>query len=349
MINSFPKTNLGFQILKELNRHKKPFLVFDWKKNYRDLKQFPEFKDLVVITLGTPECDFRFNPLIPPPGVQVKSWMVKLIDVMKHAFFVAHGVEYLFREGIDHLYSQYGIYKGKKSYPTFEDLEELLHKRYSRGRELLWMSSAKRTLSSLTFSGLLGEVLNVRESESIDWLLNKNVVFELDNLAELEKIFFTEALLLWIYEFRKLEGKREEFKHCILIEEAHHILSKKKEASFGEETIIELVIKMIREFGESVIAIDQEPNKVSDSIKANTNLKICFTLGNGKDISNISKAMSLTRQEQGMIDKLKIGHAIVKLKDRFNEPVHVKIPHVRIKKGMYLNQNEKLNTGIGTP
>ena len=191
--------------------------------------------------------------------------------------------------------------------------------------------------------------MNVREHESIDWLLNKNVIFELDNLAELEKIFFTEALLLWIYEYRKLEGKREQFKHCILIEEAHHILSKKKEASFGEETIIELVIKMIREFGESVIAIDQEPNKVSDSIKANTNLKICFTLGNGKDISNISKAMSLTRQEQGMIDKLKIGHAIVKLKDRFNEPVHIKIPHVRIKKGLYLNQNKKLNTGIGTP
>lgn len=106
---------------------------------------------------------------------------------------------------------------------------------------------------------------------------------------------------------------------------------------------------MIREFGESVIAIDQEPNKISDSIKANTNLKICFTLGNGKDISNISKAMSLTRQEQGMIDKLKVGHAIIKIKDRFNEPVHVKIPHVRIKKGLYLDQNKKINTGIGTP
>ena len=38
------KTNLTFQILRQLRERKKPFLVFDWKKNYRDLSQLPEFK-----------------------------------------------------------------------------------------------------------------------------------------------------------------------------------------------------------------------------------------------------------------------------------------------------------------
>ena len=46
------KTNVAFQILKELKRRKKPFLIFDWKKNYRDLLQLPEFKDLKVFTVG---------------------------------------------------------------------------------------------------------------------------------------------------------------------------------------------------------------------------------------------------------------------------------------------------------
>ena len=36
------KINLSFHILQELNRHQKPFLVFDWKRNYRDLLQFPQ-------------------------------------------------------------------------------------------------------------------------------------------------------------------------------------------------------------------------------------------------------------------------------------------------------------------
>ena len=29
------KTNLAFQILRELKQHNKPFLIFDWKRNYR--------------------------------------------------------------------------------------------------------------------------------------------------------------------------------------------------------------------------------------------------------------------------------------------------------------------------
>ena len=46
------KTNLTFQILRELKEKTKPFLVFDWKKNYRDLRQLPEFKDLIVFTVS---------------------------------------------------------------------------------------------------------------------------------------------------------------------------------------------------------------------------------------------------------------------------------------------------------
>jgi len=333
------KTNLAYHILKELVINKKPFLVFDWKRNYRDLKQLPEFKDMKVIKLGSQESNFRFNPLIPPPGVHPKHWMAMLIDVMKHAFFVGHGVEYFFRKGIDYLYKQFGIYDGKKSYPTFIDLEKLLRKEYVKGREILWMTAAKRVLASLTFSGLLGEVLNVRKQNKIEDLLNKKVVIEMDNLANIERIFFIESLLLWIYEYRKQDVAREQFKHCILIEEAHHILSKRKEFTAGEETIVESVIRMIREFGESVIVIDQEPSKLSNSILANTNCKICFTLGNGNDIDTMAKAMSLSNEEKKYIDKLKVGHTIVKLKERFDVPIHIRFPLVEIKKGLMLDQN----------
>lgn len=211
------------------------------------------------------------------------------------------------------------------------------------------MSSVKRTLASLTFSGLLGDVLNVRQQEGIETLLQQNVVIEMDNLATIEKIFFVEALLLWIYEFRKQEGKREEFKHAILIEEAHHVLSKRKERAAGEETVIETVIRMIREFGESVIVIDQEPKKLSDSIIANTNSKFCFTLGNGDDIARIARSMSLIPEQKRMIDLLRVGHAIVKMKDRFDVPIHVRIPLVGIQKGLLLDENIELNRSVGSP
>lgn len=330
------KTNLSFHVLKELAKKNKPFLVFDWKRNYKDLMQLQEFKKLKIIRLGAKECEFRFNPLIPPNGVEPKHWMAMLIDIMKHAFFVGHGVEYFLRQGLDNLYKKYGIYEGGNIFPTLTELENALKRKYVKGREMLWMSSTKRVMSSLTFAGLLGEVLNSNEENHIDELLNERVIIEMDNLATIEKTFFVEALLLWIYEYRKLESKRETFKHCIVIEEAHHIVSKKKERTAGEETVIETILRMIREFGESVIVIDQEPQKVSDSILANTNCKICFTLGNGIDISTIGKAMNLSLEQQGMIDKLKTGHAIVKTK-RFDEPVQVKFPHIKVEKGKSVN------------
>ena len=326
------KTNLSFHILRELKKQNKPFLIFDWKMNYRALKQLPEFKDIKIIRLGSPDCDFKFNPLIPPNGINPRHWLAMLVDVIKHAFFVAHGVEYFFRKGIDYLYEQFGIYEGKDEYPTFKDLEKVLRKEFVRGREMLWMSSVKRVLAILTFSGLLGNIINTRKHENIKNLLNQNIIFEMDNLATIEKIFFIESLLLWIYHFRKNESKRETFKHSIIIEEAHHVLSGKKEYELGEEPIIETLIRMIREFGESVIVIDQEPSKISNSVLANTNCKICFNLGNGNDIATMSKSMNFKKEEIRFIDKLKIGHAIVKIKDRFTEPIHVRFPLIPIDK-----------------
>jgi len=334
------KTNLMYHLLRQLAQNNKPFLVFDWKQNYRALKQFPEFQDLRIIRVGSEKDNLIFNPLIPPQGVKPKHWMTMLVDVIKHAFFVAHGVEFFFRKGIDHLYKQFGIYKGQQEYPTFEDLEKVLQKEFVRGREMLWMSSAKRVLASLTFSGLLGESLNVRQQPSLNELLNKPLILELDNLATIEKIFLVEALLLWIYHLRKNQPQRERFQHAIVIEEAHHILSGRKEFQSGEETIIETLIRMIREFGESVIVIDQEPSKLSNSILANTNCKICFNLGNGKDMITMARSMNLTSQEMRYIDKLKVGEAIVKMKERFTEPVHVKVPLVPIKKE---------NMSVGSP
>jgi len=58
------KTNLGFQILRQLVRRGKPVLIFDWKRNYRDLLANPLFKDTEVYTIGRDIRPFTFNPFI---------------------------------------------------------------------------------------------------------------------------------------------------------------------------------------------------------------------------------------------------------------------------------------------
>jgi len=327
------KTNLAFQLLKQLRKKEKPFLIFDWKKNYRDLLELKEFEGLRIYTVGKNISPFKFNPLVPPPGTEPGQWLVRLIDVMKHAFFLGEGVEYLLREAIDAAYENNGVFDGKDTYPIFDEIETYVFRKVTRGRMSLWQASARRALAHLTYNKGLGSVVNVNEKINPNELLNNNVILELDALSDVDKVFFTEALLLWIYEFRKNESQREKFKHAILIEEGHHILSSWKEKHEGMETIMETSLRQIREFGESVIVIDQEPNKLSDSIKANTYCKITFHLGNGKDILDMSTCLQLNKQQSEFLGMLSVGCAVLSLSGRVFFPLFVSFPLVSISKG----------------
>ncbi|MBI2132382.1 MAG: ATP-binding protein [Candidatus Tectomicrobia bacterium] len=332
------KTNLAFHLLGQFQKKGKPFLVFDWKRNYRDLLRLPGFEDLHVFTIGSTVAPLQFNPLIPPAGVPPRQWLAKLADVISHAYFTGHGVEFLLREALDTVYDQFGVYTGnQKRYPTFEDVWEELKKVKAYGREGLWMASAKRVLAALTFSGGLGPVLNSPTQGPLAQLLEQPVVLELDGLSDHDKVFFTEALLLWIYEARKREPSREVFKHALLIEEGHHILSSRKERHEGAETIMETLLRQIREFGEAVLVLDQEPAKLSESVKANTATKIVFNLGNGKDILDIARSLHLDRFQEASINPLPVGQAVVGVKGRLPEPVLVAWPLVKVDKGSVSN------------
>lgn len=74
------KTNLVFHILKEFQKKNKPFMVFDWKRNYRDLLQLSEFRAMKVFRVGKSIAPFHFNPLLPPPGTEAGEWLMKLVE-----------------------------------------------------------------------------------------------------------------------------------------------------------------------------------------------------------------------------------------------------------------------------
>ncbi len=334
------KTNLSFNILRQLTVRNKPWLVFDWKRNYRDLIQFDEFKHTPVFTVGRDIVPFRFNPLLPPPNIEPGEWLMKLVDVIKHAYFVGEGVEYLLREGIDWVYEKCGMFEKKTSIvPTCYEVRSYVDKQRLQGRMSLWKASAMRVLESLCFKHGLGPVVNANTAFEYETLLNANVILEMDALSDSDKIFLTEALILWIYEYRKTQGKREQFQHALIIEEGHHVLSQKKENLEGSETIMETSLRQIREFGEAVIVIDQEPIKLSNSIKANTYTKITFNLGNGKDAEEISLCMGLNKEESDYINLLEVGKAVVSMKGRINAPLLVAFPKIDLKKGLIQDSN----------
>jgi len=199
-----------------------------------------------------------------------------------------------------------------------------------RGRQSLWLASTLRAVFAICF-GEVGKVFCPTKSIPMEFLLDKKVVFELDSLTNTDKAFFIEALLLWIHHYRMAEGNRETFKHAIIIEEAHHILLRKKMESRGEEAITDVILREIRELGESIIVVDQHPSLISPTAIGNTYCTIAMNLKHRNDMDMIDDTLLLEKKEY--LNKLPIGYGIVKLQGRYFDPFLVKFPYIPVKKG----------------
>ena len=325
------KTNTVFLLVKNLLNHNKPFLIFDWKRNYRDLLAGQD-KQTLVYTVGGSTSPFAFNPLIPPKGVEPDIWLKKLIEIIAHAYFLGEGVMYLLQEAIHAVYKAFGVYKGtNKTFPTFVDVLDWLENHPVKGRKSLWMDSALRGIKSICF-GPMGKVVNASAQSNLAALLERNVVLELDRLANTDKTLIVESLLLWIHHYRLGEPDREIFKHALVIEEAHHILAKKSGGQ-GGETITETVLREIRELGEAIILVDQHPSMISTVALGNTYTTICLNLKHNSDVNAIGSAMLMNSDEREILGTLPIGAAVVKLQNRWQKPFQITIPHQEVKKG----------------
>jgi len=327
------KTNLCYMLLQGLVKADKPFLVFDWKRNYRDLTAKDEFADLLIFTVGRNIAPFFFNPLVPPPGTQATVWLKKLIEIMCHAYFLGEGVTVLLMRAIDNLYKQAGLYDGRpKGYPTMADVRNYLIAYKAKGREAGWMESAMRAVEVLCF-GEMGTVLNNSRPFELVKLLDRRVILELDALTNADKTFLIESLLLWIHHYRMGQADRENFKHAIVIEEAHHILLRKKQEATGEETVTDVLLREIRELGEAIICLDQHPSLISKPALGNTYTTFAFNLKHRGDIAMIQDCLHLDGEQAGYFGRLEVGWAMVKLQGRWFLPFLVKLPLVELDKG----------------
>lgn len=347
------KSRFIYKLLQTMTEKNKNWLLFDpSKREYRDLLQHEAFKGVKVYTVGTKVSPLYFNPLIPPKNISPQAWLMKVIEVITHSFFVGQGVEYFLRglinesyeeyavfggklsqedikkinkkaveaiEGsLNQLYRDYGVFEGKaRLYPTFKDLHDKLKQSSFTGRKLLWYDSTMRCLDLLTFGGF-GDCLNVRHhGDFYGKLVAQKSIIEIDEQVNDAKAFIPEMIVSGLFEYFKVNGKRGQFNYLIVIDEAHLVLSKDKERSLKKETVIEQSLRMIRAFGVGLVAVDQQPSKLSSAIKANTNTSIVFNLLDGVDIEHISRSLDLSPDERSFISMLRQRHCLVRIKDRF--------------------------------
>ena len=334
------KTNTGFLVINQLKKHNKPFLLFDWKRNYRDLISLPGFEDVEIYTIGRNIAPFAFNPLIPPAGTNPRTWLKKLNEVIAHSYCLGNGVLFLLQQAVDSVYEEAGVYDGTvEKWPTFKDVMAKARGMDTRGRESGWLSSTLRALATLCF-GDMDTLVNSNNNTSIDHILDKNVILELDALTQSDKTFFVQSSLLYLHHKRMAEERREDFKHAIIIEEAHHILSDERRSLVGGQSVMDIIFREIREFGESLILLDQHPSKISLYAMGNTYCTICMNLKHKTDINAMSQCL-LMDKDRDILGSLEVGQAVVKLQGRIAKPFQIKIPLFEIQKGAVCDSDVK--------
>ena len=194
-------------------------------------------------------------------------------------------------------------------------------------------------------------MINVSHSDSIMELLDKNVCLELNALGNSEKTFFIETLLVWIHHCRMLEGERETFKHCIIIEEAHNILS-----ASTKETVVDVLMREIRELGEAIVLVDQHPSLMSIPAIGNTYCTIALNAKHNKDLTCLGEIMQVPRDDRTFFSQLPMGHAVIKLQSRYILPFQVRFPKVPLDKGsitdtdlMQMYPSDSTDSAAGSP
>ncbi len=190
------KTNLTFVLMRGIMGSGIKVVALDWKRGYRDLLTL--HPDLRVYTVGRDVSPFRFNPLIPPPGCEPHVWIKLIVDVIANAYLGGEGVISLLVGGMEHLYSQAGIFDHPpKRWPTVSDLLAWLRTARLKGRAAMWQASAERILLSMSY-GEFGAALNTQDNSHVQDLLNHNVVLEMDGLPSAsDRTMFSEALTLY--------------------------------------------------------------------------------------------------------------------------------------------------------
>ncbi len=322
-----------------LNSAQMPFLVIEpAKTEYRVLTK--KHKDILIFTLGNDNvAPFRLNPFEFFPHENITSRVDMIKASIESAFDMEAAIPQLIEAAIYRCYEVKGwnIANSKNShyedpfapgvyaFPTLAELitmtEEIVKEQGFDDRlKQDYIGSIKARLQGLLI-GSKGQMLNTPRSINFKELAQRNVILELEeirNPSEKSLIMgfvlanLNEAVRANHEEYRK---RGDKFRHITLIEEAHRLLSKfevgdSSNKKQGVETFSDMLAE-VRKYGESLIIVDQIPNKLTPEVLKNTNTKIIHKLFAQDDKEAVGNTMALSDEQKDFLSNLEPGRVIL--------------------------------------
>ena len=354
------KTTTVKHILKNLvEKEEIPFLVLESaKRDYRQLLADEIFKsNLNIFTIGDATVSpIRFNPFYIQEGVHplvhidylkaifnasfsLYGPMPSIVEKCLHAVYIKKGWglttgihPHFLNSKKEYDEDKYNYPEHYYCFPTLTDLKNEID-RYIK-TELDYKGELRdniRTaiivrLESLCV-GAKGLMFNTHDFFTIDKLLSKNTILEMENLADDDdKAFFVGLILVLISEYRQKENPavnpgmgNKGLRHFMVIEEAHRLL-KNVETERTSEMMgnpkgkaVEVfcnVISEMRSLGQGVAVVEQIPSKIAPDVIKNSNTKIVHRLVAKDDQSLLAGSLSIDDCEALYLNRLNTGHAL---------------------------------------
>ncbi|MCK8826593.1 DUF87 domain-containing protein [Natroniella acetigena] len=327
-----------------------PFLVIEpAKTEYRILTE--EVDDLKIFTLGKDTvAPFRLNPFEFFPHESITSRVDMIKASLEAAFDMEAAIPQILETAIYECYQDLGwniatnkneryddpFADGVYAFPTLENLvdkiEEVVNQQgFDERLKNDYIGSIKARLQGLLV-GSKGLMLNTKRSIDFERLLDNKVVLELEEIKSgSEKSLIMGFILSDLVEAIKakyLRLKGTKFKHITLLEEAHRLLSKYTPGdSLNKKKGVEVFSDMlaeVRKYGESLIIVDQIPNKLTPEVLKNTSTKIVHKIFAQDDKEAVGNTIALTDEQKNFMSNLVPGRAIVATQG-WNKPLQVQI------------------------
>lgn len=304
------KSTLLLNLLVQVQAADVPFMVFDFKRNYRTLLATPAHDSLIVFTVGRATAPLQLNALQPPSGVEFEEWAAALADIISTSYLLMQGARNVLKEALLQARARNG--DAATLAHAHALLQAELDATKAGSRRYGWLESSTRSLEELT-KGSFGHALNT-SAQTISDLLTRAVVFELQGFGDDQKRFFCLYFLQAILLLRKnASSPRERLQHVLVFDEGHNVFPRERQ---GEVSVPARLAREVREYGEAIIAATQQAD-VSESLIANSGFKFILRCDYPRDVTFASQLLQIKPE---WLPKLPLGTGIARLPVRFYSP-----------------------------
>lgn len=305
------KSTLLLNLLVQIQAAGVPFMVFDFKRNYRTLLAAPAHDELVVFTVGRQTAPLQLNALHPPTGVEFEEWAEALADIISTSYLLLQGARNVLKESLLAAHRQHGAAATLGHAHLL--LQAELDGTKSGSRRYGWLESSTRSLEELS-KGSFGRALNTPGAQAIGHFLTRPVVFELQGFGDDQKRFFCLFFLQAVLLLRKnVSTTREVLQHVLVFDEGHNVFPRERP---GEVSVPARLAREVREYGEAIIAATQQAD-VSESLIANSGFKFILRCDYPRDLTFASQLLQIKPE---WLPKLALGTGIARLPVRFYSP-----------------------------